>query len=750
MRATSAGMRAAAMVGAAALAAGLAVAVPTAAGAADLPGPNVGTEGASQGPTTTLTGVPDGATAPKAESKTWYANGFWWASMKNPLGDGYTIHRLANRDTGGTPTWVNTAIGIDPRNNTSADALYDAESGFLFVSSHEMAKVNTDTTASDVILTRYSYNAGSWIRDWRITTPVNRKVTSFAITKASDDHIVGVYMRSGQPWIVRTSVATGATAPTTQSHFRLRWSKNTLLVADDLAATQATRDDTADIVSSEGWVTVVFSNQNTTNNAQGFYVARNRTGDRWGTGNFYGSQLTSAPFSADNHISLVPSPSGTANSAIYAAVKTSYDQETPTIDPSKPLLRLFKIVPRTGGTVAGANNSGYADLPGANITTLSTVAEKGTRPVAAYDTSRNRIDVFYSAPGDPAATTNVQGVIFRESVNPSTMSIVGGRDVVMLDTARQGTTANKPDGLNDATVSQGFVNASTGTIVLATHRAITTTPSSTTVARTYWWNDVSVPTANFDFAPAADDTNALKVDFTSLSTRRPGTYSWNFGDGGSSSSANPTHTFGSSGAKTVTLTVTNDWGTDSVTKTINVGVAPTAAFTTKRMGTTILGAVFTDTSTGLVDTVSYNFGDGWSKTVPGGTSFSHRYARAGTYTVVQTATNAAGSTTKTVRLVINAAPAKMAAPKVSSRTGRKVLVTWVAPANNGRAIQKYQIICRPTAGAGLRSRIVGYKYRSAYVTNLVKGKTYSCTVRAYNLVGWGTLSNRSVFFKARA
>ena len=119
MRATSAGMRAAAMVGAAALAAGLAVAVPTAAGAADLPGPNVGTEGASQGPTTTLTGVPDGATAPKAESKTWYANGFWWASMKNPLGDGYTIHRLANRDTGGTPTWVNTAIGIDPRNNTA-------------------------------------------------------------------------------------------------------------------------------------------------------------------------------------------------------------------------------------------------------------------------------------------------------------------------------------------------------------------------------------------------------------------------------------------------------------------------------------------------------------------------------------------------------------------------------------------------------------------------------------------------------
>ncbi len=48
------------------------------------------------------------------------------------------------------------------------------------------------------------------------------------------------------------------------------------------------------------------------------------------------------------------------------------------------------------------------------------------------------------------------------------------------------------------------------------------------------------------------------------------TYFWEFGDGQTSTSDNPSHTYNSPGSYTVTLTVTNDCGSDAVTQSIQV------------------------------------------------------------------------------------------------------------------------------------------------------------------------------------
>jgi PKD repeat protein len=58
----------------------------------------------------------------------------------------------------------------------------------------------------------------------------------------------------------------------------------------------------------------------------------------------------------------------------------------------------------------------------------------------------------------------------------------------------------------------------------------------------------------------------LAVSFTDTSTGQPTSWSWNFGDGGTSTAQNPSHTYTTAGTYTVSLQVTNSTGTNTVTK----------------------------------------------------------------------------------------------------------------------------------------------------------------------------------------
>lgn len=73
------------------------------------------------------------------------------------------------------------------------------------------------------------------------------------------------------------------------------------------------------------------------------------------------------------------------------------------------------------------------------------------------------------------------------------------------------------------------------------------------------------PVAAFSGTPTSGDY-PLDVVFTDQSSGTPTSWSWTFGDGGSSGAQNPTHTYTAAGVYTVSLTVTNAVGSDNETK----------------------------------------------------------------------------------------------------------------------------------------------------------------------------------------
>ncbi len=163
------------------------------------------------------------------------------------------------------------------------------------------------------------------------------------------------------------------------------------------------------------------------------------------------------------------------------------------------------------------------------------------------------------------------------------------------------------------------------------------------------------PTASF----TADVTSGkvpLAVTFTDTSTGGvPTSWYWNFGDGTNSVDAKTaTHTFTNPGTYTVTLTVTNDAGSDMVSKTGYITVstaseAPIANFYSTQVQQTIASGKslsvpatisFTDCSTGSPTSWLWNFGDGETSTVQ---NPIHTYIEAGNYIVTLTVKSKVGS-----------------------------------------------------------------------------------------------------------
>jgi len=167
-------------------------------------------------------------------------------------------------------------------------------------------------------------------------------------------------------------------------------------------------------------------------------------------------------------------------------------------------------------------------------------------------------------------------------------------------------------------------------------------------------------------APSADFTADVTsgcapqaVQFTDQSSGDVDSWSWDFGDGGTSTAQNPSHTYNAAGTYTVSLTVTGPGGSDTETKTdyITVGDgAITADFSgTPTSGDAPLEVTFTDASTGDVANWDWDFGDGNSSTAQNPT---HTYNAAGTYSVTLTSSNSCGSDseTKTDYITVNEPP----------------------------------------------------------------------------------------------
>jgi len=167
------------------------------------------------------------------------------------------------------------------------------------------------------------------------------------------------------------------------------------------------------------------------------------------------------------------------------------------------------------------------------------------------------------------------------------------------------------------------------------------------------------PTADFVGDPNSG-CKPLTVQFTDKSEGRIDKWEWDFGDQGTSTQQNPSHTYQNPGVYTVSLTVTGPGRCGSDTKTmrdyITVVPPPAADFVGDPISDNNcapLTVQFTDKSEGEIDKWEWDFGDGVTSTQQ---SPSHTYQHPGVYTVSLTVTGRCGSDTKTMRDYITVIP----------------------------------------------------------------------------------------------
>jgi len=86
-------------------------------------------------------------------------------------------------------------------------------------------------------------------------------------------------------------------------------------------------------------------------------------------------------------------------------------------------------------------------------------------------------------------------------------------------------------------------------------------------------NGCTAPVAAFTGTPTSGNA-PLTVSFTDSSTNSPTSWSWNFGDSGTSTLQNPSHQYTTAGTYGVSLTATNGCGNDTETKSGYILVSP--------------------------------------------------------------------------------------------------------------------------------------------------------------------------------
>lgn len=247
-------------------------------------------------------------------------------------------------------------------------------------------------------------------------------------------------------------------------------------------------------------------------------------------------------------------------------------------------------------------------------------------------------------------------------------------------------------------------------------------------------SNADTPTASF-----TSTINGLTATFTDASMAASGdtigSRSWTFGDGTTSTTTSPSHTYAKAGTYNVTETVTNttnkrvSFSTKSVTVSGGAGNGPSASFSYTANGLTV---AFTDTSTdagGTIGSRSWTFGDGGTSTA---TNPSHTYAAAGTYSVTETVTESSSgkqnAATKSVTVASNGNVLTngVAATGLSGTSGLSADYTLTVPAGKTSVTIK---IAGGTGDADLYIKLNTAPTTSSYDCRPYKtGNNETCTL----------------------
>lgn len=146
--------------------------------------------------------------------------------------------------------------------------------------------------------------------------------------------------------------------------------------------------------------------------------------------------------------------------------------------------------------------------------------------------------------------------------------------------------------------------------------AATTTTSQNRPNMRFDWNPGNVP-PSADFTSNTTFTCSGIVTFTDQSIFNPTSWQWDFGDAGTSTAQNPTHTYTANGTYTVTLIACNAFGCDTTIFnnyiTVNTGAAPPIAPSCTPVTTTYCcGFGITNVQFNTINNSSNDGADGYS------------------------------------------------------------------------------------------------------------------------------------------
>jgi PKD repeat protein len=474
-----------------------------------------------QGQSYSGTGTPTGTK--RAENVMWWNDGSWWAHMWDSVSQDFHIFRLDLA----TQHWLDTGVTVETRPNTHSDVLWDG--AHLYVASHEFVGENLAAVAgSPSLLFRLTYDpvGKTYLPDPGYPATINNyKTETLVIDKDSTGKLWATWPQDGTIYMNRT-------------------------VADDLnwgtpfqlpgAGTGVTLDDNSAVVAFGNKIGVMWSNQ--TSSEYGMWFAVHEDGqpdDAWGPSH----TAIQGSGTADDHMSLKADSGG----RVYAGIKTNHTTGT------APLFRLLVRDPATGAWTSH---------------TVARVSDCPTRPMIMIDEENAVVHAYATYPSPPDFVCDSNGGAIHEKTSPlGAISFPEGVGTPVIEDSDSSS-------VNNVSSTKQTVDSTTGIALLAVN----------TTTRRYWHNFLPIappipepPIADFTATPTSG-TAPLPVTFSDASTGEPTGWSWDFGDGATSTDRNPTHTYTTPGVYTVSLTASNSDGSDTETRVGYVNVTAPPSF----------------------------------------------------------------------------------------------------------------------------------------------------------------------------
>ena len=267
--------------------------------------------------------------------------------------------------------------------------------------------------------------------------------------------------------------------------------------------------------------------------------------------------------SHDLHVDFTPNDYNNYSNA-SADVILNVNQVVPTITWNQPQYIVY------GAPLNNTQLDAVASVSGTYIYTppIGTILNVGNQPLHV-DFTPDDITNYTTASQDTTIIVNNAPRLPIANFNANKTSGYVPLVVKFTDTSQYATgwQWNFADGTANSTQqspTHTFTTAGSRRVVLTVSNSNGTSSKATTLILTS--HGATRPVANFD-VNVTNGTVPFDVKFNDTSINTPTSWSWDFGDGATSTIQNPAHTYTTSGNYTVTLVATNSAGAGNITKT---------------------------------------------------------------------------------------------------------------------------------------------------------------------------------------